>query len=371
MQRRILLLITDLEIGGTPTVVRELAIRLRQPGKVHIAVACLSKWGPVADLLHAAQIDVTAFGATSVSALPGVVRRLVRLIHLERFDTVFSFLIHANATAALASCFCPGVRFLQSIQTTQPYPRWHWKLQRLVGIQAERMVVPSASAASVARSRAGIPADRIIVIPNAVDANSFNELWNRPARASAICNVGFIGRLDPVKRVPDLLEAMAGIPLTHVHVFGEGSDRPRIAAIIARLRLSDSVTLYGTIARPQEALAQIDLLVLPSQAEGFGLVLIEAMAAGVPVIGTDVPGICDVIKNGVTGVLVAPRCPEAIRAAVLALEAKPQWRDAMVAEARADVIRRFSWETVIEGYQHLLGLNEARPRPAQPALRGK
>src|SRR5438552_17156178 len=95
--RRILLLITDLEIGGTPTVVRELAIRVRRPPEVDIEVACLSKWGPVADQIREAGIEVTAFDARGVRDLVRVARKLLRLIRDRKFDTVFSFLIHANA----------------------------------------------------------------------------------------------------------------------------------------------------------------------------------------------------------------------------------------------------------------------------------
>src|SRR5438874_1590903 len=78
--RRILLLITDLEIGGTPTVVRELAIRLRKPPEVEIEVACLSKWGPVADQIREAGIRVTAFDARSAREVFRVIRTLLRLI---------------------------------------------------------------------------------------------------------------------------------------------------------------------------------------------------------------------------------------------------------------------------------------------------
>jgi hypothetical protein len=63
--RRILLLITDLEIGGTPTVVRELALRLHRTGRAHIEVACLSEWGPIADQIATGGVEVTALGARS------------------------------------------------------------------------------------------------------------------------------------------------------------------------------------------------------------------------------------------------------------------------------------------------------------------
>src|SRR4051812_34795039 len=105
-------------------------MRLHAPPEVHVEVACLAKWGPVADQLRAAAIEVTALGASDVRDVL-VIRRLVNLINEHQIDTVFSFLIHANAAAAMAKVFLRGrgssVRFIQSIQTTQPKPRWHWK----------------------------------------------------------------------------------------------------------------------------------------------------------------------------------------------------------------------------------------------------
>src|SRR5262249_3922489 len=149
--RRILLLITDLEIGGTPTVVRELAIRLRKPPDVEIEVACLSKPGPVADQLRDAGVAVISFDARGARDLIPTVRKLIGLIRDHQIDTVVSFLIHANTVAAIATWFCRDVRFIQSIQTTQPWPRWHWWLQTMIQGRAAKIVVPSESTACAAR----------------------------------------------------------------------------------------------------------------------------------------------------------------------------------------------------------------------------
>src|ERR1044071_5709801 len=100
MSRRILLFITDLEIGGTPTVVREIATRLNDPPDVVVEVACLKQWGPVADQLRDAGIHVTAFGVTRPWHLPRAIRALESLIRERSIDTVFSFLIHANYVAS-------------------------------------------------------------------------------------------------------------------------------------------------------------------------------------------------------------------------------------------------------------------------------
>src|SRR5215203_438487 len=129
--RRILLFTTDLLIGGTPTVVRELALRLRQPGEVEIEVACLASSGPVVDQLRSAGVHVTTLDADSALNVVGATARLVHLIRQRQYDTVVSFLVHANTVAAIASRFCRRVCFIQSIQTTQPRPRWHWLMQTL------------------------------------------------------------------------------------------------------------------------------------------------------------------------------------------------------------------------------------------------
>lgn len=352
MPRRILLLITDLQIGGTPAVVRELAIRLREPGRTEVEVACLSPWGPVADQLQAAGVKVTALNARSVAAFPLTLLRLIRLIRAGQFDTVFSFLIHANALAAAASLRFPRVCFLQSIQTTQPSPRWHWALQRLARFAADRVVVPSGAVAGVAGRWSGVPARRIDVIPNAVDLEAFGAIQRLPREPGSTLRVGFLGRLDPIKRVPLLVDAMALLPPAELHIFGDGPERQTIEARVAQHQLHNRVTLHGAVASPGGALQAIDVLVLPSAAEGFGLVLIEAMAAGVPVVGADVPGIRDVIRDGVTGILCPGDAASIARAITAAMD--PQRRESLIAQARQDVAERFSWPGVLEMYRRLL-----------------
>jgi glycosyltransferase involved in cell wall biosynthesis len=145
-------------------------------------------------------------------------------------------------------------------------------------------------------------------------------------------------------------------PPTRLSLYGEGGERARIEAEIGRLGLSGRVTLHGAIARPQQALSEIDLLVLPSEAEGFGLVLIEAMAAGVPIIATDVAGIRDVVRNGETGLLVPVRSPASLAAAIAQLTSNAPLRAQLIANAAADVSRRFTWDAVLPQYLRLLNL---------------
>ncbi|HEX4125650.1 MAG TPA: glycosyltransferase [Tepidisphaeraceae bacterium] len=394
MPRRLLLLNTDLEIGGTPTVVRELALRLRS-SEVQTHVACLAALGPVGADLTAAGVPVTAFDARSrfdLSVLP----RLIWLLRRDRFDAILSFLVHANAIAALAHTWHRGGagRWFQSIQTTQPTPRWHWHLQALAARSAEKIIVPSPSVAWCAMHWADVPAEKLVVIPNGLTMEEFtpspgtpgegrgvgfreeaaptlpcrNYRWTRGGEksgdktlAQSPLRIGFIGRLDPVKRIGDLVAATAILGQGYrLDIFGEGVERPRIEAQIAALQLMGRATLRGAIARPAEALANMDVLVLPSAAEGFGLVLIEAMAAGVPVVASDAPGICDVVSPGPpsqTGLLVPVGAISALAAAIRSVRDDPAaWRE-RTAEARREVERRYTWSRVVPMYRAVLGLS--------------
>jgi glycosyltransferase involved in cell wall biosynthesis len=356
MPPRILLLVTDLNIGGTPTVVRELAIRIAPIAKAaggDVQVASLSPRGPVSAQIESAGITVHALDASGPRDLR-VIARLHRLIKSQNFDTVFSFLMHANAAAAAVSLFSRDVRFIQSIQTTQPRPKWHWKIQKLAQRAAEMMVVPSLSVAKVAREWAAVEESRIVIIPNAIEPEEFKGVMSTVD--GDVFPVGFLGRLDPIKRVPDLIQAVRRCPRVHLHIFGDGIERGRIEESINQLDLNQRVTMHGARARPQDALSKMRLLVLPSAAEGFGLVLIEAMAAGIPVVATDVAGICDVVINEKTGLLVPPAEPQKLADAIARLMNDPLLRNRLIDAAGKDVRARFTWDVVLPQYRKVLGL---------------
>jgi glycosyltransferase involved in cell wall biosynthesis len=347
--RRILLLLTDLELGGTPTVVRELATRLAAEKDLYVHVACLDRLGPIGIELQSRGVDVTALNARGPTDLSAI-HRLHRLISHQKFDTVLSFLIHANVAAAAATLFSHGIRLLQSIQTTQPNPRWHWRLQSIMQHAAEKIIVPSPSAALAAMDWADVRAEKILVIPNAVEPTDFAGI-HPPGKN----RVGFIGRLDPIKRIGDLIAAMAELPSDYtLHIFGEGAERENLQSLIQKMNLNDRVALHGPIPRASEALATIDVLALPSAAEGFGLVLIEAMAAGIPVVATDVPGIRDVIENGQTGLLVPPADSAALAGAIREILTNADLRGHLIAEGRLRVVEQFSWRQVFPMYHNLL-----------------
>jgi glycosyltransferase involved in cell wall biosynthesis len=115
------------------------------------------------------------------------------------------------------------------------------------------------------------------------------------------------------------------------------------------------VILRGAVSRPQQALAELGALVLPSEAEGFGLVLIEAMAAGVPVIATDVPGIRDVVRHEHDGLLVPPGQPERLANAITRVVTEPGLRRRLIDAGLETVRARYTWDKIIPQYRQVLG----------------
>jgi len=355
VHRRILLFLTDLEIGGTPTVVRDLARHLRDPGKVHIEVACLGRFGPIAHQLKDEAFHVTAFNARGIFDLR-VVHSLNHLLRSRSCDTCLSFLVHANTVAAISSLFLRDIRYIQCIQTTQPNPRWHWKVQQLAAGAAKKILVPSPSVAQAAQSRSHIPAGKITVIPNAIDPACFENLQTDYSQARPF-PIAFIGRLDPIKRLDDLLIATQRLSgKAHLHIYGDGTERHHIEYQINSLGIQPCVTLHGTIPNPQSALRQIGLLVLPSAAEGFPMVLIEAMAAGIPIVATKAPGISDVLQNEKTALLVPIADPIELAAAIARLIDDATLRSALSANAFNQVRQHFTWPSVLPQYHRLLDL---------------
>lgn len=338
-------------MGGTPTVVRELSWRLAQ--FAHVEVASLKTGGVVVEQLRERRINVTQFDAMRPAELPAVVASFRRFVERRGFSVVLSFLAHANLVAAMAG----GPRLLQSIQTSQPKPRWHWWVQSLAQRAAEKIVVPSASVAHLAQEWSNVPADKLVVVPNALDPAEYREpvLTRLPRNADEV-RVGFVGRLDPVKRIPDLVSAMAHLPDRYqLHIFGEGAERARIEHQIAHAKLEPRVHLRGRVTRPHTALSQIDVMVLPSIAEGFGLVLIEAMAAGVPIVATDVPGVRDVVAHEETGLLVPAQCPAELARAIRRVSEDAVLTGRLTDNAYRRVRAEYGWDRVLPMYRELLG----------------
>lgn len=166
--------------------------------------------------------------------------------------------------------------------------------------------------------------------------------------------MGIVGRLSAVKGHADLFRAVAELPPSVVlKVFGTGPDEMPLRHLASQLGVADRVRFMGFVSPVYRALAELDLLVMPSLHEGLPYVLLEAMSLGTPVVASRVGGLAEALEDGVTGVLVAPRNPQMLAHAIRALHLDPVRRRLIARRALATVARRFSARQMVGHYVDL------------------
>jgi glycosyltransferase involved in cell wall biosynthesis/nucleoside-diphosphate-sugar epimerase len=170
----------------------------------------------------------------------------------------------------------------------------------------------------------------------------------------------FVGRLAGVKGLPVLLEALAAIrrdrPNVVLQIAGDGSEREKLESLAARLGVSQNVKFLGyqTQAQVRALLCETDVFVMASFAEGVPVVLMEAMAAGVTVVTTNVAGIPELVDDGASGLLVPPGDAESLAKRVAKLLGDPELRARFARAGRAKVEREFNLAMEVERLRHTL-----------------
>lgn len=211
-------------------------------------------------------------------------------------------------------------------------------LDALLTRRAAAVIVPSAAQAEVFRRRLRFPASRIRVVPNGVDVPD-----PAPHGGSLI---GTMSVLEPVKDIGTFLAAArilaAKRPDLRFAVFGEGSARPALERVAHELGLAGSVRFAGHVPR-DEALGQLAVLVLPSLVETAPMGLLEALAAGIPVVASSVGGIPEIAGTD-TALLVDPRDARGFAGAIASLLDDPAAAHRRATAGRARVAARFSRE---------------------------
>jgi glycosyltransferase involved in cell wall biosynthesis len=165
--------------------------------------------------------------------------------------------------------------------------------------------------------------------------------------------VGVLGRLVPIKDHPTLFEAVARTPGVHLAVVGDGERRAELEGRARALGVADRVHFTGWWSDVPAVLADLDVVALSSRNEGTPVALVEALAAGRPVVATDVGGVRSVVRDGVTGILVPPGDPARLAAGLSTLAHDPELRARMGAAGRADVPARFGQERLLADVRSL------------------
>ncbi|TAK34597.1 MAG: glycosyltransferase family 1 protein [Saprospiraceae bacterium] len=216
-------------------------------------------------------------------------------------------------------------------------------LERIVFNGADRVVITTDRIQQKIISNYQVPRDRVRVIPNYVDTDLFCPNLQITRIPNRVC---FIGRLVPVKNLMALLDGCAGLDIELV-IVGGGSQEKMLKDRAAQIGLS--AHFLGNLSNEllPDILNSATAFILPSLTEGHPKSLMEAMSCGLPVIGTDVPGILDVLKHRETGFLCGTNSGD-IRAALQEVLGDPSLRQRLGVNARQEVLDKYSLDRVVE-----------------------
>ncbi|MEZ4591522.1 MAG: glycosyltransferase family 4 protein [Chloroflexota bacterium] len=207
------------------------------------------------------------------------------------------------------------------------------------------------------------PSHKIAVVHNGINLQEFApgpELEERPFPQRF--TIGYLGRLEPHKGIDDLLHATALLlpiqPNLHVEISGDGPERPFLEALAQKLNIADHVHFLGRVPSAANFLRQLDVFVLPSRFEAFGLVAAEAMAVGTPVIVSNAGGLPEVVTDGQTGLVVPVDNRPALAQAIGQLASQPTLRQQLIQAGKRHSqtyfsVTRMASETVNLYQKHL------------------
>lgn len=292
---------------------------------------------------------------------PELWRRLAVRLRDARPDLVHTHLIHADLYGIPAARWA-GVRgVVSSRHNDDRFRRWLpvRVLSRWLWRQADAGIAISEAIRRFAIAYEGVSPQKIHTIHYGLDPASVHappdartrlrQELGLPADAPL---VGSVCRLIEQKGLDNALDGFAQVaaefPAAHYAIAGDGPLRGALEAQAARLGVADRVHFLGWRADAPAIFAALDVLLAPSRWEGFGLVFLEAMALGVPVISTRVSAIPEVIADGETGWLVPPDDPAAIAGALRAALADPDERCRRGEAGRARLESQFTVDAMVE-----------------------
>jgi glycosyltransferase involved in cell wall biosynthesis len=364
--RRLLHLVGTSRVGGTERFLSSLASGLREGGWTN-GVVVLDALGPLADAYARAADQVWHLDVAS-AGVRGALRGWRSILRAFAPDVVVLYGLRANLLGRMASGGVPVVNALRSVYIDERGTRIARWLDRATFHRVDACIANSQEAVR-RHVAAGFPAERFVWIPNGIDVARFRAVPREQARARLGIPedervVLSVANLKPVKNQAVLLDASralhdAGVP-HGLWLIGEGPERGALEQHARDLGLDARVHFLGGVPDPADWYASADAFALTSDYEGTPTVLIEAFAAGVPVVATsvgDVPALC---ADG-AGLVVAPRDPAATARALKAVLTDADLRRRLCARAAA-VAERHSARAMVDRYARVFeAVAQGRP----------
>jgi glycosyltransferase involved in cell wall biosynthesis len=356
---RIAFCITDLDAGGAERALVQIVTRLDR-SRWDPSVFCLSKEGELAAVLRQAEIRVVCLGAEKRDGL-SVVWRLSRKLARLQPALLQTFLHHANIAGRIAGTAARIPVIVSGIRVAEKRIGFRLWLDRATEWMVARHVCVSQDVAAFSAERGGLAPSKICVIPNGVDASVLAEAppadlgqFAIPAGSRTLL---FVGRLDPQKGPFVLLAAVKELLPRHsdLHVLfvGDGPLGQRLRGWVTEENLSSRIHFAGRRNDVPSLLRAAEIFALPSLWEGLPNVVLEAMAAGVPIVASRVEGISDLLTDGRTGLVVPADSPGELAEAIERLLGDRECARQMGGNAQSFVQEQFEWSRVVARYDEL------------------
>ena len=362
---RIVHFVENLERGGLERTVIDLIRAQREAGH-ECSVICLFDRGQLADELTADRVQVDVCGKKQGLDMRAV-RRARGLLKKWPNAVLHTHNATAHYHAVLASIGLPLVRIVSTrhgMSKAAGGGRGEW-LYRLAMPLTDYTVAVCEAARERFASSGVRPRTRLLSIPNGIRLDGFATagLEAREALVSELGLpagtriVGTVGRLQPVKDQASLIRAFrhvqARLPDTALVIVGDGSLREELERVATAEGVAGSVRFLGDRGDVPRLLQGMDLFALSSLSEGYSIALLEACAAGLPIVATAVGGNAEIVRNGLNGMLVPSGDPIALGAAISELLQSPDSAASMGSAGRAWVQREGSFTTMSERYLRL------------------
>lgn len=327
------------------------------------SVTCLQEAGAFAARLRGSDVAVHAMGLRPGNdlALP---LRLARLFRRTRTDLVHTRNAEAFFYGLLAAKLA-GVRRVVHSEHGRALPDTPRRMaaQRFLLRFTDAAFAVSQQLRRDLMTHLGVPGDRFEVIHNGVDVTRIARADRASARgvlgaAEGEIVVGSVGRLVPVKNYELLLRAFGRVAAAastslRLVLVGDGSERARLESVAAACGIGPRTAFLGHRDDVADLFAGLDVFVLPSLSEGMSNTMLEAMAAGVPVVASDVGGNREIVEDGRSGLLFASRDEAGLAERLKRLVEDPACRARLGEAGRDRVALEFSMGAMIRGYEAL------------------
>lgn len=374
----ILLLNTQMERAGAQKAMLSLASGLRAHGHdiwvatMYDKASCIPALSKETDI-HIINLEMRSPKKWAVSDIYRFFRgiiRLIRILKYNKIDVLQSFTRYSNWIGPIAGKISGvSVRVSSQRNSNRADSPLQLKIDAMVANSnlVQAMTCVSESTRKFCIEKQGMKDDKLYTIYNglasepklsSVDKNNAKErIYKEFGFAPENVIISMIARLYPQKGhavlipiIPDLLKTF---PCARFLIIGSGPLRTQIERHIHEMNVSDKVILTGTRSDVEHLLDASTLLILPSLWEGMPNILLEAMAAGTPVIASDIDGCSEIISNGITGLLVPPGDKTALKTAITHFLINPELAKQIAQNAQAIVHAEFSQETTTCRYINL------------------